>query len=159
MDKQVEFRSVNSLGRCFAEAIAITPRGGGGLEKIAGERHPDIDNFLRTLRRDPAYQYVLMTPMGAFVRVTLPLSAPALAITAIFSFIAGWSEFITARVILANPKLYTLPVGLAGLAGVFQTEWANYAAGSILVCIPVLVLFVLLNRFLVSGLTLGGIKG
>ncbi|MFQ5600106.1 MAG: sugar ABC transporter permease [Candidatus Krumholzibacteriia bacterium] len=100
-----------------------------------------------------------MSPMGAFLRVTLPLSAPAVAITAIFSFIAGWSEFIVARVILANPNLYTLPVGLAGLAGIYQTEWANYAAGSILVCIPVVGLFVLLNRYLVSGLTLGGIKG
>lgn len=100
-----------------------------------------------------------MSPMGAFLRVTLPLSAPALAITAIFSFIAGWSEFIMARVILANPNLYTLPVGLAGLAGVFQTEWANYAAGSILVSVPVVVLFVALNRYLVSGLTLGGVKG
>ena len=100
-----------------------------------------------------------MTPLGAFVRVTLPLSAPALAITALFSFMAGWSEFIVARVILANPNLYTLPLGLAGLAGIFQTEWANYAAGSVLVCIPVVVLFVALNRFLVSGLTLGGVKG
>lgn len=100
-----------------------------------------------------------MTPMGAFLRVTLPLSAPALAITALFSFMAGWSEFIVARVILANPNLYTLPLGLAGLAGIFQTEWANYAAGSVLVCIPVVVLFVALNRFLVSGLTLGGVKG
>jgi arabinogalactan oligomer/maltooligosaccharide transport system permease protein len=100
-----------------------------------------------------------MTPMGAFLRVTLPLSAPALAITALFSFMSGWSEFIVARVILANPNLYTLPLGLAGLAGIFQTEWANYAAGSVLGCIPVVVLFVALNRFLVSGLTLGGVKG
>jgi arabinogalactan oligomer/maltooligosaccharide transport system permease protein len=100
-----------------------------------------------------------MTPMGAFVRVTLPLSAPALAITALFSFMAGWSEFIVARVILSNPNLYTLPLGLAGLAGVFQTEWANYAAGSVLVCLPVVALFLVLNRYLVSGLTLGGVKG
>ena len=98
-------------------------------------------------------------PLGAFVRVTLPLSAPALAITALFSFMAGWSEFIVARVILGNPGLYTLPLGLASMAGVFQTEWANYAAGSVLVCLPVVALFVALNRYLVSGLTLGGVKG
>jgi len=100
-----------------------------------------------------------MSPMGAFLRVTLPLSTPAVAITALFSFMAGWSEFIVARVILSNPKLYTLPLGLAGLAGQYQTEWANYAAGSVLVCIPVVVLFLALNRYLVSGLTLGGVKG
>ncbi len=100
-----------------------------------------------------------MSPAGAFLRVTLPLSAPALAITALFAFLTGWSEFIVARVILANPNLYTLPLGLAGLAGIFQTEWANYAAGSVLVCLPVVALFLALNRYLVSGLTLGGVKG
>jgi arabinogalactan oligomer/maltooligosaccharide transport system permease protein len=98
-------------------------------------------------------------PMGAFVRIVLPLSLPALTITALFSFMAAWSEFIVARVVLQNKDLYTLPLGLEGLAGTFQTEWANYAAGSVLVSIPVVVLFLLLNRFLVSGLTLGGVKG
>jgi hypothetical protein len=65
MEKNVRFDSVDSLGRHFAEAIDITPRG-GGLEKIAGERHPEIESYIRCLRPDPAYQYVLMTPMGAF---------------------------------------------------------------------------------------------
>jgi arabinogalactan oligomer/maltooligosaccharide transport system permease protein len=51
-----------------------------------------------------------------------------------------------------------LPLGLASLAGQFQTEWANYAAGSLLVCVPAMALFVLLNRWLVSGLTLGGVE-
>jgi arabinogalactan oligomer/maltooligosaccharide transport system permease protein len=99
------------------------------------------------------------TRVGAFVRVTLPLSAPALVITALFSFMAGWSEFIVARVIINQQKLYTLPLGLESLSSTFQTEWANYAAGSIIVCIPVVVLFLLLSRFLISGLTLGGVKG
>jgi arabinogalactan oligomer/maltooligosaccharide transport system permease protein len=100
-----------------------------------------------------------LTPFGAFVRIVLPLSLPALTITALFSFMAAWSEFIVARVVLQNKNLYTLPLGLEGLAGTFQTEWANYAAGSVLVSVPVVVLFLLLNRFLVSGLTLGGVKG
>lgn len=100
-----------------------------------------------------------LTPLGAFVRIILPLSLPALTITALFSFMAGWSEFIVARVVLHNKSLYTLPLGLEGLAGTFQTEWANYAAGSVLVSIPVVILFLLLNRYLVSGLTLGGVKG
>lgn len=96
---------------------------------------------------------------GAFWRVTLPLSAPALVITALFSFMTGWSEFVVARVIISRSELYTLPLGLESLSSTFQTEWANYAAGSILVCIPVVVLFLLLSRFLISGLTLGGVKG
>ena len=97
--------------------------------------------------------------VGAFVRVVLPLARPALMITGLFSFMSGWSEFIVARVILSSQGLYTLPLGLEGLAGTFQTEWANYSAGSLLVCIPVVALFLILNRFLVSGLTLGGVKG
>jgi len=100
-----------------------------------------------------------LSPLGAFVRIVLPLSLPALTITALFSFMAAWSEFIVARVVLQTSRLYTLPLGLEGLAGTFQTEWANYAAGSVLVSVPVVVFFLLLNRFLVSGLTLGGVKG
>jgi arabinogalactan oligomer/maltooligosaccharide transport system permease protein len=99
------------------------------------------------------------TPWAAFTRVTFPLAAPALAITALFSFMAAWSEFLVARIVIHESGLYTLPLGLESLAGVFQTEWANYAAGSLLVCVPVMVLFVVLNRWLVSGLSLGGVKG
>ncbi len=64
-EKRIDFSSVDSLGNTFAEAVDITPRG-GGLEKIAGRKHPEVEAFLRTLRPDPKYQYVLMTPMGAF---------------------------------------------------------------------------------------------
>ena len=100
-----------------------------------------------------------MTELGAFWRVTLPLSAPALVITFLFSFLAGWSEFIVARTLVVSRELYTLPLGLESLATTFQTEWANYAAGSLLVAIPVVVLFLVLSRYLVEGLTLGGVKG
>jgi arabinogalactan oligomer/maltooligosaccharide transport system permease protein len=99
------------------------------------------------------------TPFQAFYKVTLPLSAPALVITALFSFMTGWSEFMVARVMLASKELMTLPLGLESLFTTYQTEWANYAAGSLLVCVPVVVLFLILNRYLVSGLTLGSVKG
>lgn len=99
------------------------------------------------------------TPLQAFTRVTLPLAAPALAITALFSFMAAWSEFLVARIVISQQQLYTLPLGLESLAGQFQTEWANYAAGSLLVCVPVMALFVALNRWIVGGLSLGGVKG
>ncbi|MEO5616820.1 MAG: sugar ABC transporter permease [Candidatus Eisenbacteria bacterium] len=98
-------------------------------------------------------------PWEAFVRVTLPLASPALAVTALFSFMAAWSEFLVARIVISQQQLYTLPLGLESLAGQFQTEWANYAAGSLMVCVPVMVLFVVLNRYVVGGLSLGGVKG
>jgi arabinogalactan oligomer/maltooligosaccharide transport system permease protein len=100
-----------------------------------------------------------MNELGAFWRVTLPLSAPALVITGLFSFMAGWAEFIVARVLIVSQGLYTLPLGLESLASTYQTEWANYAAGSLLVAVPVVALFLGLSRFLVGGLTLGGTKG
>ncbi|HUV37118.1 MAG TPA: sugar ABC transporter permease [Patescibacteria group bacterium] len=120
-----------------------------------------MKGYYDTIPRDLEEAAVIdgTTQFGAFLRVTLPLSAPALVITALFSFMAGWSEFIVARVIINRQALYTLPLGLESLSSTFQTEWANYAAGSILVCIPVVALFLLLSRFLISGLTLGGVKG
>jgi arabinogalactan oligomer/maltooligosaccharide transport system permease protein len=99
------------------------------------------------------------TPWQAFTTVTLPLATPALAITALFSFMSAWSEFLVARVVISQQGLFTLPLGLESLAGTFQTEWANYAAGSLMVCVPVMLLFVALNRYIVSGLSLGGVKG
>jgi len=99
------------------------------------------------------------TPWQAFTKVTLPLAAPALAITALFSFMAAWSEFMVARIVISRQPMYTLPLGLESLAGQFQTEWANYAAGWLIVCVPVMVLFVVLNRAIVSGLSLGSVKG
>jgi arabinogalactan oligomer/maltooligosaccharide transport system permease protein len=98
-------------------------------------------------------------PWQAFTKVTLPLAAPALAITALFSFMTAWQEFLVARIVLSRQDLFTLPLGLESLAGQFQTEWANYAAGSLLVCVPVMALFVALNRYIVGGLSLGGVKG
>jgi arabinogalactan oligomer/maltooligosaccharide transport system permease protein len=100
-----------------------------------------------------------MSEVGAFWRVTLPLSAPALVITSLFSFMTGWAEFIVARVLIVDTDLYTLPLGLESLAGTFQTEWANYAASALLVAVPVVALFLVLSRYLVEGLTLGGTKG
>lgn len=97
--------------------------------------------------------------LGAFWKITLPLATPALVITFLFSFLAGYAEFIVARTLLVSKSLYTLPLGLESLASTFQTEWANYAAGSLLVAIPVVALFLALSRYLVEGLTLGGVKG
>lgn len=95
----------------------------------------------------------------AFYKVILPLAAPALVITGLFSFMAAWSEYIVAAQILQDSKLWTLPLGLKSFEANMSTEWGLYGAASLIVMIPVVVLFIILSKWLVSGLTLGSVKG
>ena len=95
----------------------------------------------------------------AFRKVILPLAAPALVITALFSFMSAWSEYIVAAQILQGTELWTLPIGLKSFEASMSTEWGLYGAASIVVMIPVVALFLGLSRWLVSGLTLGSVKG
>jgi len=97
--------------------------------------------------------------LETFWRIILPLSTPALAVVFLNNFMAAWSEFIVAYRILTKPELLTWPLGLNALQGQFQTEWGMYAAGSLMITIPVLALFLYSSKWLVSGLTLGSVKG
>jgi arabinogalactan oligomer / maltooligosaccharide transport system permease protein len=95
----------------------------------------------------------------AFYKIILPLATPALVITALFSFMTAWSEYLVARQILQDSALWTLPLGLKSFESNMTTEWGLYGASSLIVAIPVVVLFLALSRYLVSGLTLGSVKG
>jgi arabinogalactan oligomer/maltooligosaccharide transport system permease protein len=95
----------------------------------------------------------------AFYKIILPLAAPALVITALFSFMTAWSEYLVAAQILQDSALWTLPLGLKSFEANMSTEWGLYGASSIIVTIPVVVLFLALSKYLVSGLTLGSVKG
>ncbi len=95
----------------------------------------------------------------AFYKVILPLAAPALVITGLFSFMTAWSEYIVAAQILQDSNLWTLPLGLKSFESNMSTEWGLYGAASLIVMIPVVVLFLILSKWLVSGLTLGSVKG
>lgn len=99
------------------------------------------------------------TRFGAFVRVVLPAARPALAITALFAFMTAWNEFILAATFLSSEDRYTLPVVLQRYVGEYDAQWAAFAAGAILVSVPVMALFYALQRHLVGGLTSGGVKG
>ncbi|MBI2619567.1 MAG: sugar ABC transporter permease [Ignavibacteriales bacterium] len=96
---------------------------------------------------------------GAFYRVILPLASPALVITALFSFMTAWSEYLVASQILQDTLLWTLPLGLKSFEATMSTEWGMYGAASLIVMVPVVILFLALSRWLVSGLTLGSVKG
>jgi arabinogalactan oligomer/maltooligosaccharide transport system permease protein len=99
------------------------------------------------------------TRLDAFLRVALPLGRPALAVTALFSFLTAWNEFILAATFMNDPLAFTLPVQLQRYVGDYSTEWGHFAAGAVLVSLPVMALFLALERHLVGGLTAGGVKG
>ncbi|ACL70790.1 sugar ABC transporter permease [Halothermothrix orenii] len=95
---------------------------------------------------------------GCFIKIAFPLARPGLVISGLFSFMAAWTDFIVARVIMHKEELWTLPLGIQHMSGEFDTQWGMFAASSILVAIPVVIVFIFLARFLVSGLSLGGVK-
>jgi len=95
----------------------------------------------------------------SFYLIVFPLAAPAVVITALFSFMTSWNEYVVAALMLQDVKLFTLPLGLKMFQGNMSTQWGLYAAGALLVSIPVVVLFLFLSRYLVSGLSSGAVKG
>ena len=94
-----------------------------------------------------------------FFFVVLPLSLPAVAITALFSFLTAWNEFLLALVFNTSNDAYTLPVGLASMIPATNQLWGDFAAASIVVSIPVVILFVLFQRSLIQGMSSGAVKG
>jgi arabinogalactan oligomer/maltooligosaccharide transport system permease protein len=104
----------------------------------------------------------IMDGMGQFDifrKIVLPLAKPGIVVTALFSFMTAWNEFILAATFLSKPTMFTLPVALQRYVGDYSTEWGRFAAGAILVSIPVMALFFALQKHLVSGLTAGSVKG
>ena len=99
------------------------------------------------------------SPWQVFVKVVLPLARPALAVTALFSFMTAWNEFILAATLINDAARFTLPVALQQYVGEWKTEWGHFAAGALLVSAPVMALFFALQRYLVGGLTAGAVKG
>lgn len=99
-----------------------------------------------------------LTPFGAFWRISVPLALPGLAVTAFYSFITAWNEFMYAFTFNLSSENYTLPPGLQTFVSQFRTEWGLFSAAAILVSVPALIFFFLAQRYLVSGLTAGGTK-
>jgi multiple sugar transport system permease protein len=97
--------------------------------------------------------------VGALVRITLPLALPGIVTVVIFTFIAAWNEFIIALTLTSQPKQYPLTVAINGYIGQYQVDWGHLFAGSVIATLPVIALFALLRKHLVTGLTSGALKG
>jgi arabinogalactan oligomer/maltooligosaccharide transport system permease protein len=98
-------------------------------------------------------------PWRIFFQVVLPLARPGIAVTALFSFMTAWNEFIMASTFMTDERRYTLPVLLQSSVGQFSADWGLFAAGAIVTSLPVMALFYVLQRSLVGGLTAGSVKG
>lgn len=96
--------------------------------------------------------------MGIYWRIVLPLLKPALGTLGLITFIGSWNNFIGPLVVMRSPDMYTLPLALRSLQSPVDTEWGALMMGSSIATLPLLVLFVLSSRQLISGLTVGAVK-
>ena len=92
-------------------------------------------------------------------RVILPLSMPAVATVAIFTFQASWNDFLAPLIYLQKPDLYTVTLGLQFFRSTYTTNWAYLMAASLVTSLPVIVVFFLAQRYFIEGITLSGVKG
>jgi arabinogalactan oligomer/maltooligosaccharide transport system permease protein len=104
-------------------------------------------------RIDGASQWMI------FRKIILPLARPGIAVTALFSFMTAWNEFIMASTFMTNQNRYTLPVLIQSSVTEFSADWGLFAAGAVVTSIPVMIAFYVLQRYLVGGLTAGAVKG
>ncbi|MDZ4878476.1 MAG: L-arabinose transport system permease protein AraQ [Chroococcidiopsis cubana SAG 39.79] len=97
--------------------------------------------------------------LGIWWNVMLPAIRPALVTLAIFVFIGAWSDFLWPLIVIDRPELYTLPLGVAMLAGTFSLDWRLIASGSIISIAPILILFLFVQRYIVPTAAGSGVKG
>ncbi|MGD0609964.1 MAG: ABC transporter permease subunit [Anaerolineales bacterium] len=139
---------------------------GVGLAILSGSLPFAIWNmkgYLDTIPRDleEAAWIDGCTQLSAFLRVTLPLSTPVLAVTFFLGFMSTWTEFATSWLFLTNPKTFTLIMALYNMVGQYSdsTPWSHFAALSILIALPVSIIYLFIQRWFVGGLAIGGVKG
>jgi multiple sugar transport system permease protein len=119
-----------------------------------------VSQFLKGMPKELEEAAILdgLSRFGLFWRIILPLAGPVLASMTITSFMATWNSFAWPVIILNSPDLFTLPIGLNFFKGVFTTRWTLVMAASMFNTVPVLVVFVLFQRYFVKGIATTGIK-
>jgi multiple sugar transport system permease protein len=99
------------------------------------------------------------TPFGVLFRVLLPVATPGIISTAVYTFLLAWNEFLFALALTRSMDMRTVPVGISMMVGEFGLKWDEMMAFSVIGSLPVLVLFMAVQRFVVGGLAAGGVKG
>ncbi len=101
------------------------------------------------------------SPNQTFFRIMLPLATPAIAITAFLGFMSGWTEFYLSWQFLTNPDNFTLAMTLYNMTGQFasSTPWSHFSAMSVIIALPVSLVYLALQKYMSGGLTIGGVKG
>jgi multiple sugar transport system permease protein len=119
-----------------------------------------LQAFFRTIPQELEEAAALdgATRLGIIIRIMLPLAAPGVASIAIFAFIISWTEYLFASILIISEANRTVPVGLAGIIGQYQVDWGLLLAGATVTTLPVLVLFGLVGRNFVEGLTAGAVR-
>jgi multiple sugar transport system permease protein len=99
------------------------------------------------------------SPLGAMFRVVLPISTPGLAATALYAFVLSWADYAYARTFLASqPESWTANLGITTMQGEYTTDWNEISAAAVFVAIPIMLIYLFLERYLVGGLTAGAEK-
>jgi ABC-type glycerol-3-phosphate transport system permease component len=117
--------------------------------------------FFRSIPReiDEAARMDGASVLQAFVRVILPLARPGLVAVALFTFLIAWNSYVWALVLTTDASMFVLSVGIANMVGEYRVQWNELMAASVIAALPVMVLYSLLERHLVSAITAGAIRG
>lgn len=120
-----------------------------------------LRGFFENLPRELEESAVIdgASSLTIFLRVMLPLAAPAVSTVAVFSFLGAWDEYVLALNFLTDQNLRTLPIAIANFRGAHATNWGLVFAGSLTAVIPTVLLFVFFQRYFVQGLTTGAVRG
>jgi arabinogalactan oligomer/maltooligosaccharide transport system permease protein len=156
MLNKVQFGGFNLKNSLFGVALAVTS---SQLPFAIWNMKGYLDTIPRELEEAATVDGA--SKLQVFVKIIIPLATPVIAVTAFFGFIAGWTEFYFSWQFLSHPENFTLSMALNGMVGQYAgaTPWSNFAAFSILVALPVSVVYLFLQKYIISGLTVGGVKG
>jgi multiple sugar transport system permease protein len=120
-----------------------------------------LGNYFRSIPEEIEEAAIMdgYSRLEVIFKITLPLSAPAIVAVFFFTFMIAWNEYLFASIFLQSQSVFTLPIGIEALSSSFRQVWGQIMAASLLTSIPLVVMFVYLEKFMVEGLTFGAVEG